>query len=237
MRKRSIERITYYDPPEKVYNNLMTSIGWEYRYNRESYRLRDQALQVILYIATCRITELVGGLCTQTVKDPSYLLDPSDPEDPADPKWRIEIDLPPVTKDQFVDQDNALWLRDLPIIKQKFVKRGGQWVQIIRASDYPSRVEIPFFKDESEGSHFPLFTEIVTDYLETIPQGSPVFDMSDRRARQIINEYGLFPHYYRDMGLKMWRRYFKNNSFKLKRFSGHKRWASLEKYQREELFS
>lgn len=211
--RRTIERITWYKKPDDIYRELILSPGWDYAYNQSYYKIRDMAFITVLYLAAARVTEITGG---------NVLLDSK------------EKVLDPVTKDQFFEDDNALWLRQLPIIKQKWVKRGSRWVPILEPRDYPERVEIPFYKDEKP---FDKFTNILMDHLETVGSKAPVFNFGRKRAYQIVCEYGEFPHYYRDMGLKFWRRYFKNNSFKLKKFSGHKKWSSLEKYMGEELYS
>lgn len=242
--RRTIERITYYDHPGKIYDSLINGQGWDYRYNKPSFKIRDMALITALYVATARITEMVGGPVQITVSAEDLDLvsgqilsmEPIEAEGPEGEKieaYKTKQILDPVTRDQFIMEDKEIWLRDLPIVKQKFIKRGNRWVPILMPRDYPLRVEIPFFKEED-----PIrpFTEILASHLETIPEGAPVWNMTRNRAYQIIAEYGQFPHYYRDMGLKWWKRYFKNDSFKLKKFSGHKRWSSLEKYMGEELF-
>lgn len=178
------------------------------------------ALQVCLYLGCLRITELVGGHVQTTIKDGAGV------------KETYHMELKPITRDHFIEEDQIIWLRGAKNIKQNFVKLGGRWVPILRPQDYPDRVEIPFFK---EGETAQL-TDILEDHLKTIKPGEPVFNFTRGRANQILNEYGVWPHYYKDMGLKWWKRYFKNDSFKLKKFSGHKKWASLEKYMGEELF-
>lgn len=220
--RRSIERVTYYDPPDRIYQNLILSEGWPYSYHKEYFRIRDMALQVCLYIGCLRITELVGGPVQTTLKDE------------AGDKKTYYMELPPITRDQFLidDEDQTIWLRGAPNIKQNFTKLGGRWVPILRPQDYPVRHEIPFFKEAPiEG-----LTDILESHLKTLAPNEPVFKFTRGRVNQILNKYGVWPHYYKDMGLKYWKRFFKNDAFKLKKFSGHKRWASLEKYMGEELF-
>lgn len=172
------------------------------------------ALIAVLYIGTARVTEVVGG---------PVLIQGEDHE------------LPGINRDQFIDDNDHIWLRGLPIIKQKFVKRGNRWIPILTVRDYPRRVDIPFMKNEEPINRF---TWALKDHLEGIPPGEPVFNITRQRVNQICNAYDpdWFPHYFRDQGLKYWKRYFKQDSFKLKRFSGHKRWSSLQKYVEEELF-
>lgn len=244
-RKRSVERITYYDSPDRILNNVLTKPGWEYGYNKEWFRLRDLSLIAILYIAAARITEVVGGPVQITLRDKEDLktvmrgvLDVEEVEKTGlygEPitVYKTKQILPPIKSDQFIVEDKEVWLRNLPVIKQKFTKVGGSWVAIKTPRDYPSRVEIPFFRQ-----YEPIapFTEILENYLETLPKGAPLFNFNRSRGYQIVSSYGEWPHYYRDMGLKFWKRYFQKDSFKLKAFSGHKRWSSLEKYMNEELF-
>lgn len=210
--RRTIERITWYDSPSTIYENVLLNPGWSYRYHKQDYKIRDMALIFLLYISAARVTEIVGGkvLIGNVVKK-----------------------LEPLNVDQFILEDKTLWIRGLKIVKQKYVKRGSRWLPVLEARDYPERIPIPLFLDEEP---FNKFTIIIKDHLEARPSGAPLFEMTRGRVNQIINEYGQFPHYYRDMGLKLWKRYFENDSFKLKKFSGHKRWSSLEKYMGEELF-
>lgn len=243
-RKRSIERITYYDPPERVLNQILTGPGWDYHYNRDLFRIRDLALITCLYVASARVTEVVGGPVQITLREGDLdivrgeileveEIKTKDPEGEPLTVYKTKQELPPITRDQFILEESEIWLRDLPIIKQKFTKIGSSWVPVKTPADYPTRIEIPFFRD-----YEPIkpFTEILQTYLETLPEGAPLFRFGRVRAHQIISTYGQFPHYYRDMGLKFWKRYFNNDSFKLKKFSGHKRWDSLAKYMGEELF-
>lgn len=215
MSKRStVESITWYDNPADLYYKMALSPGWKYSRDPVNKRIRDMALIAVMYVGTARITEVLGG--PVLVQGEKELLDP-------------------ITSDQFIEDQDQIWLRHLPVIKQKYVKRGSRWVPILSVRDYPTRVDIPFFKNEEPINRF---TWALKDHLETIPDGEPVFNLTRGRANQILHAYdpAWFPHYFRDQGLKFWKRYFKQDSFKLKRFSGHKRWSSLEKYMQEELF-
>ena len=212
--RKTVEAITWYEPPDQIINKLLTRRGWDYHRDPVNKKIRDLALIAVLYVGTARITEAVGGTVKIQGKDHT---------------------LPGITRDQFIEQDQAIWLRHLPIIKQKYVKRGGRWVPILSVRDYPKRVEIPFMLDDEPINRFTYF---LRDHLETIPDGEPVFKIQRTRGNQIIDEYDpeWFPHYFRDQGLRYWNRYFKRDSFKLKKFSGHKRWSSLEKYMNSELY-
>jgi hypothetical protein len=212
--KRTVESLTWYDNPNKIYQDMILSPGWDYKRNRTPLQIRDLALMTVLYIACARITEVLGG--PVTIQGEKQILDP-------------------IYKDQFVLEDDHLWLRHLPVIKQKYVLRGSKWLLIEGPRDYPKRVSIPFFINEDPMNKF---TRCVLDHLDNIGPNRPVFNITRGRASQIIKAKNpdWFCHYFRDMGLKFWKRYFKQDSFKLKRFSGHKRWSSLEKYMLEELF-
>ena len=215
MIRKTVESLTWYDDPERIYKMMVGSRGWDYQINKVKLGIRDLALMSVLYIATARITEVVGGTVRIQGRD---------------------MKLDPITKDQFIIEEDNLWLRRLPIIKQKFVKRGSRWVMIQYPDEYPTRVDIPFFRSEGPINKF---TDMVLDHLDTVPEGEPVFNIGRRRAHQVVTSTNpdWFPHYFRDMGLKFWKRYFENDAFKLKKFSGHKRWSSLENYMGEELFN
>ena len=221
--RSTVDRLTWYDDPENIYKRLITGPGWDYKESIQRLKIRDLALITVLYIASARVTEVVGGQTQVTSIN-------------QDGSIRVnKIQLPPINRDQFIIDKDQIWLRHLPIIKQRFTKRGSRWVLIEEARDYPIRVDIPFFINEE-----PLckFAPLLLDYLGTIPQGEPVFSIGSKRAWEICKskDPAWFPHYFRDMGLKFWKRYFQRDAFKLKKFSGHKRWTSLEKYMNEELF-
>jgi len=120
---------------------------------------------------------------------------------------------PSITKKQFVTVSNFLMLRQIPVIKRK--------------GEYPLRYEIPF----PLIGGLTLFTEPIEKYLATLTDEQELFPFHRVRAYQIINHCtGEFPHYLRDMGLKMWLRIFNRDLVQLKSFSGHAYLQNLEKY-------
>ena len=126
---------------------------------------------------------------------------------------------PSITKQQFVTIDeNYLMLRNVPVHKRMNVET---------LEDYPKRIEIPF---PLKGG-LSLFTEHVQEYLQLIDSEEELFKFGRERAWQIINHItGEFPHYLRDMGLKMWLRIFERDIVTLKYFSSHQRLDNLAKY-------
>ena len=205
--KRAVQDINFYDPPGSIWKKI-NGTPYPYQADTTFLQLRDLALMSALYLSCCRITEMVGGPVACGI-------------------------LPGVTVGQFDGQDpDFLRLRSVKNIKHKYTKRAGAWVPINNPSLYPTRNEIKFPR---RGSFSP-FTRAIDDYLGLVSKAPqvPVFRIGVRRAQQIIDTTaGIWPHYLRDQGFRAWYRVFKLDAFKLKQFSGHKNWDSLEKYMYE----
>ena len=135
---------------------------------------------------------------------------------------RDHIFAPSITKDQFVRIGDFLAIRNLRIIKRK---------KIVDLSDYPSRQEI-YLPLKGELS---IFTKPILKYLDKLTSNEELFKFRNVRGYQIVTYCtdGEFPHYLRDMGLKMWLRLYGLNVLQLKEFSGHKRLENLIRYLRE----
>lgn len=202
--KRSVEAdYRFYDPPEIILDKIRHPI--EYRRARDRLEIRDLALGSLIYMTTARITEIVGG------------------------PVKVGI-LPGITPENFVEDQAFLKVRNLPVIKQRYALRGEKWIEIKGPEDYPRRVEIPLPK----AGGLSIFTKYIARHLEKIEPGEPVFKLTSTRGYMIIRaRTGEFPHYLREMGLKLWYRLFTKDPFKLKEFSGHKRWDNLERYMKE----
>jgi len=125
---------------------------------------------------------------------------------------------PSIKKNQFIKIGNYLMLRRVPIFKR---------MNIEKMSDYPLRSEIPF---PLKGG-LTIFTDSIIDYLDRIEEENELFKFNTKRAWQIVNYItGEFPHYLRDMGLKMWLRLFDKDIVRLQNFSGHKDIKNLARY-------
>lgn len=124
---------------------------------------------------------------------------------------------PSITKNQFVIVNDYLMLRNVPILKR----------QVETIYDYPFRTEIPF---PLKGG-LTLFVQPIQEYLNTLQDEQELFPFKNKRGHQIVKHCsGEFPHYLRDMGLKMWLRIFSRDLVQLKSFSGHAYIRNLEKY-------
>jgi len=100
-------------------------------------------------------------------------------------------------------------------------------MNIEKMEDYPLRSEIPF---PLKGG-LTIFTDPIVQYLDLLEDEEELFKFGTKRAWQIVNHItGEFPHYLRDMGLKMWLRLFDKDIVRLQNFSGHKRISNLAKY-------
>jgi hypothetical protein len=132
--------------------------------------------------------------------------------------------LPPITKDQFFLEGDFLLIRLLPIIKRHHKK-------ITHYLDYPKRNEI---KAPRLG-FLANFTNSVIKWLRYLEDPrAPVFGISRERAYQIIRQTtGEFPHYFREMCFKFYRRVYRGDIQKLRHFSGHARIDNLVRYLEE----
>lgn len=124
-----------------------------------------------------------------------------------------------ITKDQFVSINDFIMLRSVIIVKRR--------AETLK--DYPTRIEIPF---PTKGG-LAVFTDPIIKYLDTLEEEEELFKFKTKRAFQIVNHItGEFPHYLRDMGLKLWLRIFDQDLVRLQTFSGHRRLENLAKYLR-----
>jgi len=125
-----------------------------------------------------------------------------------------------LTKNQFVTRPNFLMLRNIPITKRNVEK----------IEDYPYRIEVPL---PTKGQ-LNKFTNPIVTYLETLDQEEELFKFNTKRAFQIVNFVtGEFPHYLREMGIKLWLRIFDRDLVKLQGFSGHRYIRNLTRYLQE----
>lgn len=202
--KRSVERdYNYYDPPE-IIRKKIESPG---SYGRSSQRLelRDKALMSLMYIAAARVTEITGGITNGG-------------------------ELPGVSADQFYFTPEFIYLRGLKNVKKKFIKVGDSWQPITNWRQYPNRVEIPIPR---QGGLSWIGTHI-ENYLNDLKPRRDMFKISPTRSYQIVKQKtGEFNHYFRSMGTKLWYILLDRNAFRLKEFTGHTRWSSLESYMRD----
>lgn len=205
VKRRSIERdYRFYDPPGIVWKKINHDT-WPYATKKIFYYLRDKALMCLLYLSCSKISEIVRA----DVRAGS---------------------LPSVNKSQFVNVENFLMLRNLPIVKHNYDQKGGRWVKVVVPEDYPRREEI----DLPLTGGLSVFTEPVFRYLEYLEEEEELFKFHTKRAHQICRRCtGEFPHYFRDMGLKLRLRLFDKHLVQLKQFSGHKRIENLVRYLEE----
>lgn len=123
-----------------------------------------------------------------------------------------------IKKSQFVKIGSYLMLRNVPIFKR---------MDIETMRDYTFRNEIPL---PLKGG-LTLFTDPIRKYLDLLNDEDELFKFKTKRTWQIVNHItGEFPHYLRDMGLKMWLRLFDMDIVRLQDFSGHSRIENLAKY-------
>lgn len=211
MNRRSVEAITWFDPPGEIYKKIETSPK-DYSYKTAELQARDRALSALVYCAAARITEVVGGPVMQSSQ--------------------IIGNIPGLACENVIRDSEYLYIRQLHQIKVKTFIRAGQKIPISSVDEYPYRVEIPIPRYEGSLSSF---APLIEDHLDNVGSG-PLFKITREYAGRIITKRSggqLWPHYLRDQGLRFWYRVFHGDPFRLKRFSGHRQWSSLEKYMRE----
>jgi hypothetical protein len=201
-KKRSVQvDYRFYDPPNIVWDKINQEV-WPYRRNIEFYQRRDLALMGLLYLSCSRIVEIVGGLTKVG-------------------------EIEGVKKSQFVEVGNFLMLRNVPIVKQRHFKVGKVWKRVEVPQDYPRREEIDM-PLKGDLSHF---TEPIVEHLKMFSEDAEVFPITSTRGWQIVNYCsGEFPHYLRDMGLKLRLRLFGLHIGQLQEFSGHRKLERLIDY-------
>lgn len=204
MTRRSVVDIHHYDPPAEIYKAI-TSEAYPYTERTQQLQARDKALMAVIYATAARVSEVIPG------------------------KTRVGQTPGLQAQDIIFDQD-FIRIRNLRQIKVKTFERSGVTIPITDPLEYPVRFEIPL--PRNQGSLAP-FTELIESYLDTQDTG-PLFPVTRQYAHRIINrDSGLWCHYLRDQGIRYWYRVFKGDPFRLKRFTGHRQWASLEKYMQE----
>jgi len=189
--------------PPRIVWEKINRRKWNYKTNREFYWLRDQAFMCLLYLSCCRISELVRWVKRD--------------EDTG----KVLIIKPSVKKSQFVRIGDFLRVRGLPVLKRKEPKT---------LKEYPTRKEISLpLKGELS-----LFTKPIVQYLNILSEDEELFKFRRVRGFQIVKHCtGEFPHYLREMGLKLWLRLYGMNITMLQEFSSHVTLKNLIRYLRE----
>ena len=205
IKRRSVERdYKFYDPPEVVWRKI-TRRAWPYKSNPEFYQLRDLSFMCMLYMTCSRVSEL----CRARVKA----------------GWK-----PSVKKSQVVRVGDWVEIRNLPVVKHRYVRVGGRWKLIETVDELPTRVAVrlPLRGDLSR------FTEPILQYIRYLSDDEELYPFKRQRGFQIVRYVtGEFPHYLREMGLKLWLRLFDKDLIRLQDFSGHKKLDNLARYLRE----
>lgn len=208
-KRRTIEKdFQFYDDPDTVWDKIHGP-PWKYKTRQEFYEIRDRAYMSLSYLTVCRVSEL----CRADLAGAGYKAS--------------------IRKNQFHLDPGGVNLRGVIILKRRELV-DGVWVAIRDLTHYPLRKEI----------HLPLigglrrFTELIIEYLDMLNDREELFKFRRSRAYQIVNhctklteeERGIMPHYFRDMGLKLYARVLDRNIKDLMEFSGHAQVETLMKY-------
>lgn len=211
--KRSVERdYPFYDPPEVIWRKLHLNERayrtFKLEEDRENLRLRDKALISLLYLTCSRASEISRAVIT---------------------KANVRFSMPSVQRRQFVQIGSFIMVRELRNMKVKHIKKAGKWKPLEHGSEYPLRPEIEL---PLEGG-LAKFTKYTQQYLASIDKRpeTELFPFDRKQTWRIVNDCtGEFPHYYREMGLKLRLRLFDRDIAQLKNFSGHRRTETLMRY-------
>jgi len=201
VKKRSVEEdYRYYDTPRQIWEKIHGPT-WEYSYNQNFYQIRDRSFMALMYLSTCRVSELCRAALKAGFK-------------------------PSITSDQFHVEGQFLKFRDAIILKRREMV-DGEWTYIQKIENYPLRNEIPL----PLSGGLSRFTGLIMNYLTALGEGEELFKFQRGRAHQIVKHTtGEMNHYFRDMGLKLYARLLDRNLKDLKDFSGHQRVENLMKY-------
>lgn len=200
VKRRSIEvDYRYYDPPKVVWNKI-TQKTWEYKTRVNHYHLRDKALMCLLYLTTCRVSEIVRGLVEVGEKGA-----------------KIMCKLGSITKDQFNFEEDFIKVRDVRIVKR----------DVMTVEDYPKRREIALPR-VGDLAIFTETIEQYLNTLN--PEEELFKFGPCRAWQIVNHVTGEMNHYLRDMGLKLYSRIVDRNIKDLQDFSGHERLENLIKY-------
>lgn len=116
-------------------------------------------------------------------------------------------------------------------MKRQYIQVGGKWKELELPEEYPRRepISLPLT------GALTAFTNPIVEYLSALPPRRELFMFGRSRGYQIVNHCtgGEFPHYLREMGLKMWLRLFGKDLSMLQDFSGHKKVENLMHYLQE----
>lgn len=166
-----------------------------------NHELRDRALISFLYLTGCRIEEVVKFVKEKNLKKTK--VDKVTKQRIPKPILESTYEGDPIRKEHIIEQDNRLIVKGVRILKrQRYIPRN-----------------IPIPKNNMEQ---PLI-DILKAYLNTLSNDSFLFNISRRRAGQIISKAGLYPHYMRHMRNTHLAEDYGLTSAELQQFNG---WAS-----------
>lgn len=271
--RRSVETdYQFYDPPEVIWEKI-NNRQWPYKGpsefrpydDPELYVCRDLAYMSLLWAATARASELcradlyrVYYRCprcgysmmkwlNQETLQCQQCGDSFKKDSLPEPELRYWNSKPSITKKSFRVYGDWLHIRDLPILKIKYIKKGDKWQMLNIVDDYPVRreIELPLI-----GGFISNFTKAIVSYVRQLKDEEELFKFKYRRGWQIVTHCttpldekgnpvldddgkplpGEMQHYLRDMGLKFRSRIYDRNIKDLQKFSGHRRIENLAKY-------
>jgi len=202
-KRRSVSEHYKFFDPPRIVWEKINRRRWNYKTNREFYWLRDKAFMCLLYLTCCRVSELVRWVKRDKKTGETVIVKPS------------------IRTSQFVRIGDFLRVRGLPILKRKDLRS---------LREYPRRGEVSLpLKGELS-----IFTKPITQYLNMLREDEELFKFRRVRGYQIVRYCtGEFPHYFREMGLKLWLRLYGMNIIMLKKFSGHVTLKNLLEYLKE----
>lgn len=207
-KKRSVEKdYTVYHSPSMIWRTI-NKRKCSYGTNEPFYQQRDLAFMALLYLSCSRISEICRFL--KAFED------------------HVET-AQSVTRDMLSIEDDFLWIRGVRIVKRRFKEKSSELIESV--DDYPVRsaFSLPLKGDLG------IFSVPILSHLEGLSKHEELFKFRASRGYQIVNHCtgGLFPHYLREMGLKLRLRLYGMNLGLLQSFSGHDRFENLARYLRE----
>lgn len=166
------------------------------------YNLRDKALVCFLYLTAARVEEVVRYVVT---RNPGRTIQKSkkSAERISAPIIETRTRGLPIKKKQIEEYENRFIVRGV-----RSLKRRREYNRDIPIMDVPEDKQ---------------FIDTLCDYLNTIDEDTPLFDITRQRAYQILASVELYPHYLRHIRITHMVRELGLSGADLKQFNG---WAS-----------
>lgn len=112
---------------------------------------------------------------------------------------------------EIVDGKKVFWIKGIRVLKARKAKQRS--------------VPISFKLDRD-------FIWYIHQYIKPMDREEPLFDFSRQYAWQIMNEFGLTPHFFRDLRVMDLQKYYKWNMLEIQKFIGWEKLDTIQEYSK-----